>query len=204
MHEREAGRQLNIPGSVLKNTDRAMETAVRLSWWERINFRILLFAAAVLLPIGAIVYIYADTLISHGVWEKNDSRYGKYLLVDLKSMSDFELDAGSASSDAIPKRYRELDGQRVMLKGEMVASKTLVGAQSDFDLCYSIQKCCFSGSPKIQHFVKCQVVPGREKRAQYQVGIVSVVGKLKVGVVRDAEGRIESVYRLEVESVEQG
>ncbi|HEX2971980.1 MAG TPA: hypothetical protein VHP11_06585, partial [Tepidisphaeraceae bacterium] len=69
---------------------------------------------------------------------------------------------------------------------------------AEFDLVYSIAKCCVTTSPKIQHFVKSKVIPG--KPVDYYSGLVKVVGTLHVGVEK-GDGRIRSIYRVDVESV---
>jgi hypothetical protein len=105
-----------------------------------------------------------------------------------------------AATDAdIPAEYRALDGKRVMLVGEQYVTSRSRGAQLEFDLVYSIAKCCFNGPPQIQHFVKCKPMAG--KNIETYMGLVKAVGILHVGVQIE-NGRVASVYRLDVESVE--
>jgi hypothetical protein len=158
-----------------------------------------IFFAVILIPIGYMVYLFADTWRSHGIWEVRDTRYGSYKKVDLKAMSLFQLNQNSATDADIPPEYRALDGKRVMLVGEQYVTGSSRGAQLEFDLVYSISKCCFNGPPQIQHFVKCKPMPG--KQIETYVGLVKVVGILHVGVQIE-NGRVASVYRMNVESVE--
>jgi hypothetical protein len=72
---------------------------------------------------------------------------------------------------------------------------------SNFDLCYSIAKCCFNGPPQVQHFVKSTVVNG--KKVPYYDGLVRVTGTLHVNVKTDELGKVASVYQLDVERVDQ-
>lgn len=173
--------------------------AAKVPLSERINLRMVIFFAVILIPIGYVVYLFADTWLSHGIWDARDQRYGAYKKVDLKAMSLFEMNQISASDADIPGEYRALDGKRVMLVGEQYLGSRSRGPQLEFDLVYSISKCCFNGPPKIQHFVKCRAVPG--KNIEYYSGLVKVVGTLHVGV-RTENGRVGSVYRMDVESVE--
>ena len=166
---------------------------------ERINPRMVIFFAVILIPIGYMVYLFADTWRSHGIWDERDSRYGSYKKVDLKAMSLFQLNQISATDADIPPEYRALDGKRVMLVGEQYVTAQARGRQGEFDLVYSIAKCCFNGPPQIQHFVKCKPMPGKD--IETYGGLVKVVGTLHVGVQIE-NGRVASVYRMDVESVE--
>jgi len=166
---------------------------------ERINLRMVIFFAVILIPIGYVVYLFADTWYSHGIWNAHDSRYGEYKKVDLKAISLFQMNQISATDSDIPPEYRALDGKRVMLVGEQYLSNRSRGPQLEFDLVYSITKCCFNGPPQIQHFVKCKSLPG--KNIEYYSGLVKAVGTLHVGVQIE-NGRVSSVYRMDVESVE--
>src|SRR5687767_4391364 len=103
----------------------------------RITPRMLIFAAVILIPIGYMVYLFADTWRSHGIWDERDARYGSYKKVDLKAMSLFQLNQVSAADSDIPPEYRALDGKRVMLVGEQYLTSQSRGAQLEFDLVYS-------------------------------------------------------------------
>ena len=81
-----------------------------------------------------------------------------------------------------PWRTAGLDGQRVMLAGEMWSPQTADGRVDRFQLVYSNSRCCFSGPPKVQHFVKATVPPGKD--VDVSNGIVNVIGTLHVGVER--------------------
>jgi hypothetical protein len=166
---------------------------------ERINLRMVIFFGVILIPIGYMVYLFADTWRTHGIWDARDERYGSYKKVDLKAMSLFQMNQNYATNADIPAEYRALDGKRVMLVGEQYLSEQSRGSQVKFDLVYSISKCCFNGPPQIQHFVKCTSMPG--KKIETYVGLVKAVGILHVGVQVE-NGRVVSVYRMDVESVE--
>src|SRR5262245_4337681 len=146
-----------------------MEATLKAPMSQRFNLRMLVFTVVVLGLIGYPVYQFVDQKIHGGIWKARDSR-GEYLEVDLKTLSGFEMDQVRASNDDIPKDFRALDGKRIALIGEMYNDKSTGGAQRDFDLVYSIQKCCFSGPPKIQHFIRCKAEPG--KRIDYYGGTV--------------------------------
>src|SRR5258705_7701711 len=173
--------------------------AAKLPLSERINLRMVIFFAVILIPIGYVVYLFADTWRTHGIWDAKDERFGSYKKVDLKAMSMFQLNQIAATDADIPPEYRALDGKRVMLVGEQYLGGRSRGQQLEFDLVYSIAKCCFQGPPQIQHFVKCKALPG--KNIETYMGLVKVVGTLHVGVEVE-NGRVASVYRMDVESVE--
>ena len=176
-----------------------MNTAVRLPLSERINIRMIVFAAIVLGAISVPLYVFLDTQLSGGIWQRKDS-HGSYKLVDLKTISLFDLDPARAKDADIPERFRALDGQRVMFKGQMYSGNKGVGRQASFDIVYNIAKCCFNGEPRIQHFVKASVLPGH--KVTFYNDFVNVIGTLHVGVERGEAGELLSVYRIDVESVE--
>jgi hypothetical protein len=130
---------------------------------------------------------------SHGI-----HRQGDLYSVDLRAMSDFSLDQLNGRDEDIPKPFRELDGKRVTLVGQMWSPTAAVGSVSRFDLVYSINSCCFSGPPLVQHFVHATTpasVPLTKSSS-----FVNVTGRLHVGVERDSGG-LTSVYRIDVEDV---
>src|SRR3954468_22736950 len=153
-------------------------TAAKLPLSERINLRMVIFFAVILIPIGYMVYLFADTWRSHGIWDARDERYGSYKKVDLKAMSLFQMSQISATDADIPAEYRALDGKRVMLVGEQYVTGRSRGSQVEFDLVYSIAKCCFNGPPQIQHFVKCKALPGKD--IETYMGLGKAVGILHV------------------------
>ena len=184
--------------TTLDTTIKSAPSAGKVPLRERINLRVITFALVVLVVIGYPAYLFLDLAVSGGIKNRGD-----YFEVDLKTISDFEMNPKFATDESVPAKFRELNGKRVLLDGEIVSGQTSAGTQADFDLVYSIQKCCLSGEPKVQHFVKCKVVPGREEHCGYQPGVVKVLGTLHVKVERDpATGKVSSVYRLDVERVD--
>jgi hypothetical protein len=165
---------------------------------ERINFRLLFFSLAMLLVIGYPIYIYLDNIISGGIHDLGNGMKK----VDLKSMSSFVFDQTGGTISDVPEKWRALDGQRIVLEGEMVPpSLSARGGTGKFELVYSVQKCCFSGVPQIQHFIQCTVPSGAE--VPFLAGLVRVAGTLRVDVTRDPEtNAINGVFHLAVEGFE--
>jgi hypothetical protein len=118
--------------------------------------------------------------------------------VNLKAMSTFTFDQVNGKLQDIPQKWRELDGQKVVLKGEMWEPLGTGQTVDNFVLVYSIAKCCVTTTPQVQHFVHSKVIPG--KTVNYYQGTVEVRGVLHVNVKRE-EGQVSSVYQLDVESV---
>jgi len=160
---------------------------------RNINWRALIFVALLLSIVGTPAYVYLRAATSGGI-----SQRGDLVEVDIYAMSNFEFDPNNGITADVPKRYRQLDGKRVLLCGEMWAPQSAAGRVDGFDLVYSINKCCIGPVQKVQHFIKCRVQKGRN--VGYYSGQVNVVGTLRVNVVR-TEGYVQSVYQLEVESV---
>jgi hypothetical protein len=158
---------------------------------RRINVRVIILLAVLLLPVGFVLWQFLmPTVIDRG----------DYKQVDLKWLSDFEMDQQLATDADIPADQRALDGKRVLLRGEMYRPDAYQGPVREFQLVYSISKCCVTSTPKVQHFLIAKVVPGKTANA-YPEQSVEVLGTLHAGIVRDDAGKISSVYRLDVESV---
>lgn len=130
------------------------ENGWREPWWRRFSWRTTAIIATALFLFGYPVYVYMDALITGGI-----TRQGNLLVVDLKAMSSFEMDQDAGTTEDIPKRYRQLDGKRVLLIGQMWEPYTAEGKIRNFTLVYSISNCCFNGPPKVQHFIQASVHP---------------------------------------------
>jgi len=161
---------------------------------RKINWRVAIFAVLLLSIVGTPAYVYLKAATSGGI-----SQRGDLMEVDIYAMSNFEFDQLDGVTADVPKRYRDLDGKRVLLCGEMWAPHSAAGQVDGFDLVYSIGKCCLGGPPKVQHFIKCKVQ--KHGSVDYRGGQVNVIGILHVNVERD-DGRVQSVYRLDVERVD--
>jgi len=161
---------------------------------QRMTWQTALTIAAAAFVLFYPIYCVLEAAITHGI-----HRRGDVLVVDMKAMSDFNLDQANGQTGDIPVYYRNLDGKRIELAGEMWAPDSAAADVSKFQLVYSIANCCFAGPPKVQHFVKATVVPGHS--VDYYQGVVNVVGTLHVGVER-SDGQVQSVYRMDVEKVE--
>lgn len=164
----------------------------------RITPQMVVFGLLVVGIVGGLVYTYLDSAISGGIKDIGNG----FKQIDLKAMSTFSLDQVNGTIDDVPKKWRDLDGQKVVMYGEMWEPLAAGdGRVAGFDLCYSIAKCCFSGPPQVQHFVKARVRPDRV--VYHYPNQVKVTGVLHVNVVRDAEGnKLKQVYAMDIEAVE--
>lgn len=172
-----------------------MEQAVELRPASRFNPRMIVFALLALVFVGMPAYWYFDELISGGIKD-----HGDFVEVNLQAMSSFPFDQSTGAIGDVPQKWRELDGRKVLLRGEMWAPNSAAPRLNRFELVYSIAKCCFSGPPQVQHFVQAQVKDG--KAVPYVSGLVDVYGTLKVDVTRRPDGSPAAVYHLEVERLE--
>jgi hypothetical protein len=170
-------------------------TAVKVPLSERINLRMIVFIGVIGFLVGYPIYILIDAQVSGGV--KNAAN--GYKLVDLKAMSTFEFDQTNGTINDIPAKWRDLDGQKVILHGEMWSPSGAGNTVDSFELCYSIAKCCFQGPPLVQHFVHAAPLKGAQ--LAYYSGQVEVKGILHVKVERDA-GKVSRIYSVEAESVD--
>jgi hypothetical protein len=172
--------------------------AVKPSLFERINLRIAMFALFALLVIGYPVYVYLDGVISGGVKDLGNG----VTFVDLKFMSSFVFDQNNGTIEDVPQQWRDLNGKKVVLEGEVWAPYSASDYLQSFQLCYSVAKCCFSGPPQVQHFVNANVKDGGAVPNLQGVGKVRVVGILKVDVKRDdTANKVSSVFEMELENI---
>jgi hypothetical protein len=172
-----------------------MESAIKEPLSARINFRMIVFGAVLLGLIGIPVYIYVDSVIHHGI--KNQ---GNYYEVDLKSMGNFSFNDLNGSVDDIPAQWRQLDGKRILLQGEVFAPNEAGDHMSQFQLVYSIAKCCFGGPPKVQERVFA-VVPKDMEVPNLSYQFARVTGTLHINLTKE-EGKVNQMYVLNVDKVE--
>src|SRR5690242_2118665 len=135
-------------------------------------FRVGLVAALVLGLVGYAMKVTYESVIKGGVVNRGD-----YYEVELKAMSSFEMDQIAGTVQDVPQRFRELDGKKVLLTGEVAPGGLSAGDKVDrFTLCFSVAKCCFGGPPKAQHFVDCRTQAGRLVTNYDGAGGVKVFG----------------------------
>ena len=169
--------------------------APKAPWTQRFNWRIFVFAAVIIVPIGFVFGMWVNEVRSNGIYNRGD-----FLEVNLKAMSTFDMDQHNAVQTDIPAPFRALEGKKVMMIGEMWAPQSAGAGLGYFQLVYSKTKCCFSGPPLAQHFVDGNVVPG--KLVYYYDVPVKVWGTLHVSISKDKDGVIKSVYHVDVDKVE--
>src|SRR5687768_11320969 len=81
---------------------------------DRINFRLVALLALVSLPFLWVLYTFVAQKVTGGVVNKGD-----YYQVDLRSLGYSPFDQSNGTINDVPERYRQLDGKRVVLVGEM-------------------------------------------------------------------------------------
>jgi hypothetical protein len=174
----------------------AMTTAIApLPLSQRINFRMVAFGLIVAALLGFPIYWYLSVALTGGIRERGDG----WKEVDLMAMVTFPFDQKFGTIDDVPPKYRALDGQKVILTGEMVPMNSAAPDINSFSLVYSVAKCCYNTEPQVQHFIHSTVINGKE--VPYYAGLVKVYGTLHVNV-KKAEGKVDSVFQFDVENVE--
>jgi hypothetical protein len=161
---------------------------------QRINVRMLVFATIVLALLAFPVYWYLSVALTGGIRDAGNG----YKEVELMAMVEFPFDQKYGTIDDIPQKYRALDGQKVILTGEMVPMQSAAPEIQSFSLVYSVSKCCYSGEPQVQHFIHSSVKDG--KKVPYYSNLVQVYGTLHVNVTK-ADGKVDSVFQFDVENV---
>src|SRR5262245_45077185 len=82
-----------------------------------INVRVIVFTAVVAFVPLWVLYTYVSDVVQQGV----GSKQGEYTEVELKWMSSFDFNQQTGTIDDVPKRWRDLDGKKVLLHGEIWA-----------------------------------------------------------------------------------
>jgi hypothetical protein len=170
-------------------------TIAPLPMSQRINLRMVLFGLVLLAIVGFPTYWYLSVALTGGIRDAGNG----YKEVDLMSMVTFPFDQKYGTVEDVPPKYRALDGQKVILTGEMVPMASAAPEIDSFSLVYSIAKCCYNTAPQVQHFIHSTVKDG--KKVPYWGGLVKVYGTLHVNV-KKAEGKVDSVFQFDVENVE--
>ena len=163
---------------------------------SRINPRMVILAAVVLVPLGWMAMIGIQQYWTGGIIPR-----GKYLEVNLRAMGNFPFSEIDGTVADVPKQYAELDGKKLLLVGQMYVDTSTAPFVDRFQLVYSIQNCCFNGPPKVQERVFAQVPPGGRKVPVFS-NLTSVYGTLHVRALHE-NGRVVSLYDLDVEKVEE-
>ncbi|MDB5295800.1 MAG: hypothetical protein JWO31_1783 [Phycisphaerales bacterium] len=159
-----------------------------------VNVRLLVFLVVVSAPFLWIIGSAIHHAATGGVTD-----HGGLKEVDLKALGNFPFDDSEGKVEDVPKRYRELDGQKVMLKGFMYSTENAGSRGNKFQFVYDVQKCCFGGPPQVQERVFGFAKNGIDLFDQYT--FAEVRGTLHVRPVKDAAtGKIVSLYDMDVES----
>ena len=174
------------------------EPSGKLPLSQRINLRVIVFAAVILGLVGWPIYTFVKQALTHGIED-----YGSYKKVDLKAMGNFLIDNyATATLNDVPKQYRELDGQKVMFEGQIFDPHESGDRIHSFELVYSIQNCCFSGPPKAQERVFATIANSKGLPRPDGNGYARVTGTLHVTMHREA-GQVSKVYEMDVDKIER-
>lgn len=159
------------------------------------SLRLLVLLAVFGAPFLYFGYVILDQAMTGGITDR-----GAYFDVDLKSLGYFPFDSVKGGIEDVPAKFRELDGKRVALVGEMWVTNSSSNDIKEFELVYSIQKCCFGGPPKVQERVFARAP--NNGTVPYYPTLVRVVGTLRVNLERDDVGNVSKLYQLDIESLD--
>ncbi len=129
---------------------------------------------------------------------KADAAEEKTLILPFDKLAFRYWPQVKGGKDPIPAEIRKLDGRKVAIEGYMVPLDVEKGKVRSFMLSRAMLGCCFADSLGITEMVKVQRADG--KPISYEQ-TVRVTGTLEVGEEKDADGYIESVYRIKAETV---
>ncbi len=162
---------------------------------QGINVRLIGLVALICLPVAWMTYTFIKLSVSSGI-----EQVGDYKQVDLKAMGNFPFDDSFDTEKAVPDVYKKLDGQKVLLIGQMYVDFTAEPLVDRFQLVYSIQNCCFNGPPRVQERVFAHVPPGSTKKMPVYGVLTDVYGTLHIRAQRE-KGRVVSLYDMDVEKL---
>jgi hypothetical protein len=161
---------------------------------KRFNARLWIFVGAIALVACFVGWSIISPMLNSGI-----SDHGNYKEVDLKMLGNYAFNDESGTVEDVPKKFRALDGQRVMLQGYMYGPEDAGAKGRRFQFVYNVTKCCFSGPPQVQERVF--VVAKKDIPIYDMYTFAEVVGTLHVRVIKDpTSGKITSVYDLDCES----
>ena len=161
----------------------------------QINFRLIVFLAAISFPFLYILYSVIDANVYGGI-----HNHGSYSEVDLKALGFYDFDGVHGTIDDVPQKWRDLDGKRVQLTGFMWAPNSSGWGVRDFQFVYNITKCCFNGPPLVQERVFAHV-PDDVPPAPYYGNFVTLTGILHVKVDNPDGNKVIAVYTIDVEKI---
>jgi hypothetical protein len=163
---------------------------------SRVNPRVIVVMALVLLPVGWIVWTLVSQTLSGSI-----EKVGDYTTANLKAMGNFPFSETSGVLADVPRQYAALDGKKMFLDGMMFAGTDAAPVVDNFQLVYSIQNCCFNGPPRVQERVFCNAPPGKKVRFVGST-LVRIYGTLHVRIVHDKDtGAVTSVFDMDVEKL---
>jgi hypothetical protein len=173
-------------------------TKPRRSLGQRINFRMIVVVSVVLFLVGFPVYTFLDAAITGGV-ENAGNRMKK---VDLKALGNFPFDDKTSTINDIPQKWRDLDGQKVVLEGFIAPPPSSAAYDlNSFQFVYNVAKCCFNGPPLVQERVFTVVPDGRT--IPYDSSMLRCTGTLHVDVQKDEAGTTKAVFIMDLTKVER-
>lgn len=162
---------------------------------EKLNLRLIGLITVICLPVAWMTYTFIKLNATSGI-----EQVGEYKRVDLKSMGNFPFDEQFDTEQAVPELYRKLDGQKLLLIGQMYVDFTAEPRVDRFQLVYSIRNCCFNGPPRVQERVFAHIPAGSTKKMPVFDGLVEAYGTIHVKVLRE-NGRAVSVFDMDVEKI---
>jgi len=173
-----------------------LDYQVKPSLRQRFNWRLIVFIGVFALIFGSFFYVFASSVVTGGISHRNG-----YAEVDLKAMGQFPFDDTNGLLTDVPKRFRALDGERVLLRGKMWAPYS-AGRATRFEFVYDVAKCCFNGPPRVQERVYVNVPQGMSPvEVMGATDLMECTGKLHVRLQRNPEGTVTSVYDMELENI---
>jgi hypothetical protein len=122
-------------------------------------------------------------------------------LVDIDSITNFDLDQRNGTINDIPTSARSLEGHEIRIRGKMWAPQSTDNSTLSF---FQLTDLPHHGGvdrpPLAQDFIACH--PTTNARVSYFDDPVIVTGTWHVAINRDSTGMIKSVFQIDVDRVD--
>src|SRR6185437_16986448 len=107
------------------------ESTIKVPLSERINLRMLVVFGVIMLLVGYPVYTLISEEVTGGVHHS-----GQFYTVNLKAMGNFSFDENNGTINDVPQQWRDLDGKKLSLIGEIYAPTEASDQIHRFELVY--------------------------------------------------------------------
>jgi hypothetical protein len=146
----------------------------------------------------ALVGIVLSVVFWAGGWSWLSYVYVTEVPGDAQRITYDELQPDPETPEEVPAFAKQIDGQRVFIKGFMYPGRLTKGIQ-EFVLCFSNDDCCFGGNPKLTHMIHVKLKP--PLLVDFATRQHKVAGTFKLAPSGPVDGLSGAIYNIEADYV---